>query len=418
MRIWWRGLALALSSVAILPSAIAFAQDPLRAEQWNLDAVGAEAGHRISIGSGVLVAVIDSGVEGSHPDLAGSVIDGRDFIDGAAPPDDQHGHGTNVAGIIAARAGNAIGITGAAPGAKILAIRVLDANNVGNSDQQAAGIDAAVAGGAQVINLSLSVAPNIVAQLLPLNSLVRATERAVAAGVVVVAAAGNDSVPLCAQPVLATKIICVGAVNRSLARASYSNYGLRVDIVAPGGERHPGEAILSTQLGGGYGAMAGTSQATPHVAAAAALLVSLGLRGRAVIDRLEQTATPLGNRAQLGHGMLNMGAAVAGLGEPLRAAPVTAKVRTRLRYATVRRRGLRVTCTSPRAGTCRVRVTHNRRLIARGSRKVGANAPKKVRARLTRAGRRAMGRSRRIRVRLHVSVAGVGAVRLRSTLVR
>ena len=415
-----RAFALAVTSLAVTPTGVAVAQDPLRAGQWNLDAVKADAAHRTSIGSGATVAVIDSGVHAAHEDLAGKVIDGPDFIEGDRSANDEHGHGTNVAGIIGARANNGIGIAGAAPGAKILAIRVLDANNAGNSDQEAAGIDAAVAGGAQVINLSLSAGPSVVTQLLPSSSLVRAIDRAAGAGVVIVAAAGNDGVPLCAQPLLTTKILCVGAVNRANSLASYSNYAVRVDLVAPGGERRPGEAVSSVQLGGGYSAMAGTSQATPHVAAAAALLVSLGLRGRAVIDRLEKTATPLGNTAQLGHGLLNMEAAVAGLSASRPSPPprLVAKVPKRARMATVLRRRLKVTCTVPQAGTCRVRVTSKRRVLARGSSLVAAGVPTTVRVRPTTTGRRVLKRAKRITVRLEVSAKGFPGVRLKSLWVK
>ena len=415
-------VALAATVLASAPAAASAAPDPLRSQQWNLDAVSADVAHRASIGAGVVVAVIDSGVQALHPDFAGSVIDGPDFVERDAVPNDQHGHGTNVAGIIAARADNGIGIKGAAPGAQILAIRVLDANNTGTTDQQAAGINAAVDRGAQVINLSLNAGPNVATQLLPTSTLVQSIERAARAGVVVVASAGNDSVPLCAQPLLATKILCVGAVNRDLIRSSYSNYAVRVDVVAPGGERRAGEAIASAQLGGGYSAMAGTSQATPHVAAAAAVLVSLGLRGRAVIDRLEQTATPLGNAAQLGHGMLNMGAAVAGLAAPQQqAAPpaaLVAKVPRRVRFSTLRRSGLLVTCTSPQAGRCSVRVTSRKgSLLARGSRSVAAGVATNVRARLTSSGRRTLrGAKRRVHVR--VSADGAAPVRLTTTFAR
>lgn len=414
-------MALASAALASAPVAAQGAGDPLRDQQWNLDAVGADRAHDVSVGSGVLVAVLDSGVYSAHPDLAGSVINGPDFIDGDQIPADQEGHGTNVAGIIAARAGNSIGIRGAAPGARVLAIRVLDAQKRGTTDQEAAGIDAAVARGAQVINLSVSIGPNVVTQLLPDNALVQAIERAARAGVVVVAAAGNDGVPLCAQPVLATKILCVGAVNRGLSRSSYSNYALRVDIVAPGGELRADEAILSSQLGGGFSAMAGTSQAAPHVAAAAALLVSLGLRGRAVIDRLEQTATPLGNSTQLGHGLLNMAAAVKDLTAtplPTASATLTARAPKRMRISTARRRGIPVTCTSPQNAVCVVRVTSRRRLLARGSQQVTAGIPTTLKVRLTRAGRRVLRRTDRIAVHIRVTVPGSTAVRLTTTLTR
>ena len=417
---------LGLASLMVVSAAATAAADPLRDRQWNLDAIHADAAHRISVGSGVLVAVLDSGVQGSHPDLAGNVIDGRDFIDGDQTPDDQHGHGTNVAGIIVAHAGNGVGVEGAAPGAKVLSIRVLDAQKRGSSDQEIAGINAAVESGAQVINLSLNpqLGLNTVAQLLPGDPLVQAIDRAASAGVVVVASAGNDGIPLCNQPILASKILCVGAINRARQRSSYSNYNVRVDLVAPGGELQPDEAIVSAQRGGGFSAMSGTSQATPHVAAAAALLVSLGLRGRAVIDRLEQTATPLGNALQLGHGLLNMRAAVAGLGPERSLSPEVAsaalsvRAPRRVRFVTVRKRGLAVICTSPQAGRCSVRVTSRGRVIARGSRTVAAGTATTVRARLTATGRELLRRSRRIVARIGVTATGASAVRLSTTLQR
>lgn len=419
-------LALALGSLAFAPAGANAATDPLRSEQWNLDAVNADAAHRISIGTGATVAVLDSGVYSAHPDLVGNIVDGRDFIDGDQTPDDENGHGTNVAGIIVGHKGNGIGFAGAAPGAKVLSIRVLDAQQRGSSDQEIAGIDAAVAAGAQVINLSLNpgLGSTFVAQLVPGDPLVQAINRAVSAGVVVVASAGNDGIPLCNQPILVGKILCVGAVNRAGSRSSYSNYNLRVDLVAPGGERQPGEGIISAQRGGGYSAYSGTSQATPHVAAAAALLVSLGLRGRAVIDRLEQTATPLPGLLQVGRGLLNMQAAVAGLGPEL-APPVqapsgvlSARAPKRARYSSVRRRGLAVVCTSPQAGRCSVRVTSRGNLLARGSRHVAAGVSTTVRARLTAAGRRALKRSARIAALVRVTATGTNAVRLRTTLRR
>lgn len=419
-------LACALASVMLMPVSAGVAADPLRDRQWNLDAINADGAHRISVGSGALVAALDSGVHSSHPDLAGNVIDGRDFIDGDHTPDDQHGHGTNVAGIIVAHAENAIGVKGAAPGAKVLSIRVLDAQKRGNIDQEIAGIDAAVAAGAQVINLSLNpqLGLNTVVQLLPGDPLVQAIDRAARAGVVVVASAGNDGVPLCNQPILASKILCVGAVNRAGERASYSNYNVRVDLVAPGGDLQPDEAIVSAQRGGGFSAMAGTSQAAPHVAAAAALLVSLGLRGRAVIDRLEQTATPLGNALQLGHGLLNMQAAVAGLGPELDPSPqassaaLSARAPRRVRFSTLRKRGLTVTCTSPHAARCSVRVTSRDRVLARGSRPVKASVATAVRARLTTTGRQVLRRSNRVVARVEVTATGAGSVRLSTTLKR
>lgn len=417
-------MVLGVASCALMPGTASGAADPLRDTQWNLDVVDADAAHRASIGSGSTVAVLDSGVQRTHPDLAGRVVDGADFIDGDQIPDDEHGHGTNVAGIIAAGARNGIGIKGAAPGTKVLAIRVLDGQNRGPSTALIAGINAAVAAGVDVINLSLNPGSVVVAPLGAGDPLAQAIDSAARAGVVIVASAGNDGIPLCNQPLLATKILCVGAINRGRSRASYSNYAVRVDIVAPGGERQPGEAVTSAQLGGGYSAMAGTSQATPHVAAAAALLVSLGLRGSAVIQRLEQTATPLPNALQLGHGLLNMSAAVAGLGRAVDSSPqagggmVSARAPRRVRFSTVRRRGLRVVCRSPKRGICRVRVTSRGRVLARGSARVAAAVATVVRARLTAAGRRVLARFRRIVVRIRVTVTATGAASLSTTLER
>ncbi len=411
-------LGLALALLAIFTAADARAADPLRGDQWYLDAIKADEAHEISIGTGALVAVLDSGIDESHPDLAGSFDSGPDFIEGDQVPNDENGHGTNVAGIIAARAGNHIGVQGAAPGATVLAIRVLDERNSGNTGVEAAGIDAAVARGADVINISVNPTLAVVTTLLPTDPLVQAINRAANAGIVVVAAAGNDGLPLCSQPILTAKILCVASVNRANKRPSYSNYLVRVDIAAPGGEPFSDQDIVSTGLGGGYFGMAGTSQAAPQVAAAAALLVALGVRGRAAIDRLLQTATDIGD-GSLGKGLLNMQAAVAGLGPPL-PRPVTLSARTskRMRQSTVRRRGVPVVCTTAEAGACRVRVTRRGTLIARGSREAPVGQATKVYARLNAAGRRAFARSRRVGARIQVTGPAGDVVALRTTIVR
>lgn len=310
--------ALLTALVAATPAVARRTDDPLRATQWYLDATGADLAQRAGTGTGVTVAVLDTGVDAAHPDLAGAVVKGPDLIGGDDDPSDATGHGTAVAGIIAARAHNGIGIQGAAPGARVLAIRVIDAKGGGTTDTVARGIDAAVAGGAQVINLSLGVAPDAVAALLPDSTIVEAMDRAANAGVVIVAAAGNNAQPLCAQPLVQVRILCVGAVDRRRRLASYSNFGLRVDLVAPGGEiGGPDEAIVSTRMGGGYAAVAGTSDAAPQVSATAAILMGLGFTSAQAIDRIEATARDLGTPGvdfTYGHGMLDMAAAVRDLG--------------------------------------------------------------------------------------------------------
>jgi Subtilase family len=151
-------LARALLSLAVallLAAPATAATDPLRAHQWNLDMIEADAAHQTSVGAGALVAVVDSGVALGHPDLAGRLATGVDLIDGDTTPADGNGHGTHVSGIIAADAGNGVGVDSVAPAATILPIRVLDDSGSGSSDAVAHGIDIARERGADVINLSL-----------------------------------------------------------------------------------------------------------------------------------------------------------------------------------------------------------------------------------------------------------------------
>lgn len=306
-----RRVTCSLAGVGLLVSLLAGTssaaeRDPLRERQWGLAAVHADSALSVSRGEGVTVAVVDSGVDMHHPDLAGKVLAGHDLVDGDSEPLDEHGHGTHVAGIVGAVQNNGIGVTGAAPAARILPIRVLDAANRGRANVVARGIDAAVAAGARVINLSLSPGPDAPESILPDSALVQAMERAAAAGAVIVTAAGNFDLPFCSQPLVTRRILCIGAVNEQRQRARDSNYGYRVDMVAPGAR------IVSTTLDGDYSSMSGTSQATPHVAAAAALLLAQGLDAQATMDRLVDTARDLGPPGPdhaYGVGMLDMEAA-------------------------------------------------------------------------------------------------------------
>lgn len=403
--------------------------DPLRSQQWYLDTIRSpDPGSGLSA-FGTLVAVLDTGVDANHPDLANVVRSGPDF-NGGMTGADLNGHGTNVAGIIGAVGGNGVGIRGVAPDVGVLSIRVLDAQEQGTTVQVAKGIDAAIAAGAKVINLSLSPGTEAARTLNITDPLAPAMQRAVAAGVVVVAAAGNFALPLCAQPLAVTGILCVGAVNRELGLTTYTDFGVRVDVVAPGGDDV--DPILSTAPGSRYAAYAGTSQATPQVAALAALLVAQGLPAQTVVQRIEQTARdlgPAGEDLQFGHGLIDV-AAATGVSFPSAApgsapAPTTTSV-TRsvsmtlttpaaLAPGPLLHSGAIVQCRSTLAGRCRVQMRKGHSVLARGERQVPARTPTNVRLHLTPRGRRLVRAARSVRVSItargpHQSSAATSAV--------
>ena len=416
----------ALWSAVLLSASALGAETPATAAHptalgWNLAAIHVTQAHDVTRGEGAVVAVLDTGVDVRHPRLGGTVVAGADLVDGDPRAHDEHGHGTHVAGIIAARAQPGSGVLGVAPAARLIAIRVLDDQARGDVTQLARGIDAAVAAGAHVINLSTSQG-RIAEQGPALGELTRAVERAARAGAIVVAAAGNDNMPSCAQPLVAGRILCVGAVDRRRQRASYSNHAAGVNIMGPGGSHADGSAIVSTAMGGGYRRMAGTSQATPHVAGVAALLVSLGLRGGEVVVRIERTALDLGAPGAdqvFGHGLVDAAAAVRGI-RPV-APPPTAFARAphSVRLATLRRSGLAVICHAARGGLCTARVlTGGGRLLARGARELSAGATRTVRARLTVYGRRLLRRDAPSTSMLRVSVRDAPVVDQRVAVVR
>ena len=227
-----RILIAALLAWALLAGTAAAAGDPLRARQWNLSLIEADAAHATSTGAGATVAIVDSGVALSHPDLAGRLVAGHDFVDGDGTPQDGEGHGTHVTGIIGAATGNGVGIASVAPRARLMPIRVLGDDGSGDVDTIAAGIDWARTHGADVINLSLgSEVP--IAGAAGGDAIDAAIHRALAAGIVVVAAAGNNGVPVCEQPAAADGLVCVGAVDKRASRSLFSSFGSGLGIVAP-----------------------------------------------------------------------------------------------------------------------------------------------------------------------------------------
>jgi subtilisin family serine protease len=433
-----RSFALALLLVLLAAAPAAGATDPRRGEQWNLDLIEADAAHAVSTGAGATVAIVDSGVQADHPDLAGRIGPGYDFVDHDATPQDGDGHGTHVTGIIGAASGNGIGIESVAPGATLMPVRVLGNDGSGNIDDVARGIDWAREHGADVINLSLGSDVPLVGAAGG-DSFDAAIRRAIAAGIVVVAAAGNNGVPVCEQPAASDGLLCVGAVDRRRQRSFFSSFGAGLGLVAPGGSgassggADVGEDVLSTYAGSTYRELAGTSQAAPHVSGVAALLVARGVRGQAAVKRLLATATDLGapgTDAEYGAGLVDARAAVAGLGgsgppggggpgpgaTPLR--PFV-HVKKRQGARRVLRRGIRVRVRSAHTGRVRVRVTTRGRLVARGSRRVRAGRASTVVAQLTRHGRvLARARPAAFPARVRVRLPGERSWRVRSISVR
>ena len=269
--------------------------DPLRSVQWALDQLGFDAARTAVNPSTVTVAVVDSGVEGSHEDLAGVVLPGWDAIaERAGGNTDPYGHGTHVAGIVAAVAGNGLGGNGAAAGVRILPVRVLESDGTGWSSSIADGIRWAADHGADVINLSLGGTSPSAAYRAAIDYAVNVR------GVVVVAAAGNEyeSGNPVEYPAADPDAIAVGASTSTGGRASFSNTGAYVDLAAPGtsimSPCPAGRVVCSG--GSGYSRMSGTSMAAPFVAAAAALLRAA--RPNATVgqirDWLSLTATDAG----------------------------------------------------------------------------------------------------------------------------
>ncbi|MGH3473896.1 MAG: S8 family serine peptidase [Aeromicrobium sp.] len=283
--------------------------DTFRSQQWALTALKAETVHGYTRGSGITVAVIDTGVRSSHSDLSGNVLSGIDYVSPGTSANDENGHGTHVAGIIAAKYNNSRGIAGMAPSAKILPVRVLDRNGSGSAANVAKGILYA-ASRAKVINLSLGSTQNSTAMRT-------AVAEAISKNVLVVAAAGNRGCGLFGAPTEYPAsypgVVGVAAVNQSIQKASFSSCGSWVDVAAPG------QGIISTMIRSSVGlgcsssadycTISGTSFSTPYVAAAGALAIARrGWSQSTVASRLQSTATdisPSGKDSRTGAGFIN-----------------------------------------------------------------------------------------------------------------
>ncbi|MGC4772717.1 S8 family serine peptidase [Micromonospora sp. DT44] len=283
----------------------------MRGDQWHLPFLHISEAHLVSQGSGVIVAVPDTGVD-PHPDLRENLLAGTDVIPGGSGDGrrDQDSHGTSMAGLIASHgsAGNR-GALGVAPKAKILPIFDTQPGGIGEADALAIGIEFAITNGADIISISAVAGASV--------RLQQALEAALDANIVVVAAAGNWPPDAGVRyPATEGGVIAVGGVDRAGQHAAVSVTGPEVDVVAPAVD------IYSTSYGGKYSKGTGTSSATAIVAGAAALIRSKYpyLPAQEVAHRLTATAVdkgPPGRDDEYGYGLIDLVAALTADVPPL-----------------------------------------------------------------------------------------------------
>lgn len=302
--------------------------DPLYSYQWHMPKVQSDQAWGISRGQNIIVAVLDTGLAVGGPDGIGCVVSGYDVVNQDDDPHDGDGHGTHVAGTIAQATSNGVGVTGLAHGACIMPVKVLDDGGSGSFADIADGIYYAFQHGASVINMSLGTSARFNIRTDPIMD--PALDAAYTAGATVVCAAGNDgSRSNVSYPAIYPTTIAVGATDYRNVVPRYSNRGAGLDLVAPGGDVGRddnrdgyGDGVLQeTFYNGswGYWFFQGTSMASPHVAAAAALLYSQDstLTPDEVRTLLTSTALDLGEvgyDSTSGWGLLQAYAALTGGG--------------------------------------------------------------------------------------------------------
>ena len=275
--------------------------DPRYADQWSLPVIGwDQAFGTVSPSGSAKVAILDTGVDASHPDLNDNIVTGTSFVAGSSWDADPNGHGTAMAGIVAAETDNGTGIAGVGyAGVRVMPVTVLGADGTGQDSDIIEGVVWAADHGADVILMAFSN-PGYSA------SLQAAVDYAWSHGVVIVAATGNDGSSTPTYPAGDAGVVGVSATNASDNLAGFSNYGADTFIGAPGVN------IPATQAGGGVTSIDGTSAAAAHVAAAAALLRANdgSLSNGVIVGRLGRTADAAGTTAETGNGRLNLARAL------------------------------------------------------------------------------------------------------------
>lgn len=253
--------------------------------QWNLPIIETEKGWGIGRGNqNVIVGVVDTGVDLNHPDLKGHLLEGTNVVsEGNSAPNDDVGHGTHVAGVISALVNNGEGVAGMSWFNPILPVKVLDSSGSGSTYAVAQGVIWAADHGAKVINLSLG-------NYADAQFLHDAIRYAYNKDVVIIAAAGNDNTERPSYPAAYPEVFAVAATDANKNKASFSNYGDHIAVSAPG------VSIASTYPNNQYAALSGTSMASPHVSALAALIRSANpdLKNTDVMDIMRRSAMDIG----------------------------------------------------------------------------------------------------------------------------
>lgn len=290
--------------------------DPLYSQQYSLPNMGAPSAWPVTDGSAATVYVLDTGGDFSHPDLR--LVPGPDYVQGDTDPSDYQGHGTHVAGIVAAIRDNGIGVAGVSK-ARVVVVRVLGNDGSGYTDAIARGIQWAAdqPGDRKIISMSLGGG----GENAPLRD---AIAYARGRNTLVVAAAGNSNTNQVTSPAIYADLkVCAVAANNT--RAPFSNWGVNINICAPGVDvvstvMRAGPAIYDPS---GYKALSGTSMATPNVSGVAALAWSAhpSYTALQIRDLLLNTATPLGDSTYYGRGLVNAARAVGATTPPPGATP-------------------------------------------------------------------------------------------------
>lgn len=273
--------------------------DPYFGSQWHLSVINAPAAWDVSQGDGIVIAILDSGVDGTHPDLSGKMVAGYNFYDNNTDTRDVMGHGTKVAGSAAASSNNAVGVTGVSMNSRIMPIRISDTSGWAMWSTIASGINWAADHGARIVNISYQAHQS--------STIQSASQYLKNKGGLVVNSAGNTSA-LDSTPASDT-MITVSATNGSDSRTSWSSFGPYVDLAAPG------EGIYTTVAGGGYGGVSGTSFSSPITAGVVALMMSAnpGLSSNQIMNILFETAVDIGDIGwdqYYGYGRIDAAAAV------------------------------------------------------------------------------------------------------------